>query len=62
MTSFAYTSGPARVVFGPGVLDQLPEEVRRLGRSRVLVRPLSAPVACCIMDAKSLVTTDSFGG
>ncbi|GAA3921762.1 maleylacetate reductase and hydroxyquinol 1,2-dioxygenase domain-containing protein [Actinoplanes auranticolor] len=37
MTSFAYTSGPARVVFGPGVLDRLPEEVRRLGRSRALV-------------------------
>ena len=37
MTSFEYVSGPARVVFGPGVLDRLPDEVRRLGRSRVLV-------------------------
>ena len=37
MTSFEYESGPARVVFGPGVLDRLPGEVHRLGRGRVLV-------------------------
>ncbi len=37
MTSFAYASGPARVVFGPGVLERLPDEVRRLGRHRALV-------------------------
>ena len=37
MTSFEYASSPSRVVFGPGVLDRLPAEVTRLGRSRVLV-------------------------
>ncbi len=37
MTSFVYAANPARVVFGSGTLDRLPAEVRRLGRSRVMV-------------------------
>jgi maleylacetate reductase len=37
MTSFTYSAGPARVVFGSGTLRQLDSEVRRLGASRVLL-------------------------
>jgi len=37
MTSFVYAAHPARVVFGSGTLDQLPAEVRKLRRSRVMV-------------------------
>ena len=38
---FAYTAMPGRVVFGPGSLDRLGEEVERLGARKVLV--LSTP-------------------
>lgn len=41
MTPFVYTANPARIVFGPGVLAQLPAEVDRLGARRALV--LSTP-------------------
>lgn len=41
MTSFAYTANPARIVFGAGTLEKVPDEVKRLGRSRVLI--LSSP-------------------
>ena len=41
MQAFVYTANPARVVFGAGTLATLPEEVDRLGVSRVLV--LSTP-------------------
>ena len=41
MKAFVYTAAPARVVFGPGVLAQLPVEVERLGATRALV--LSTP-------------------
>ncbi|SED09253.1 Alcohol dehydrogenase, class IV [Amycolatopsis tolypomycina] len=34
---FTYTARPAHIVFGPGTLEQVREEVERLGRSRVLV-------------------------
>ncbi|SEP53203.1 maleylacetate reductase and hydroxyquinol 1,2-dioxygenase domain-containing protein [Amycolatopsis saalfeldensis] len=34
---FSYTANPARVVFGSGALATLPDEVRRLGVSRVLL-------------------------
>lgn len=34
---FVYTASPARVIFGSGTLARLPEEVARLGLSRVLV-------------------------
>ncbi|MEU6375801.1 maleylacetate reductase and hydroxyquinol 1,2-dioxygenase domain-containing protein [Streptomyces sp. NPDC046909] len=37
MSSFSYTAHPARIVFGTGTLDQVSEEVERLGRRRVLV-------------------------
>ncbi len=37
VASFVYNSSPARVVFGSGTLARLPEEVERLGLSRVLV-------------------------
>jgi maleylacetate reductase len=37
MTPFEFTSGPSRVVFGPGILDRLPDEVTRAGGTRVLV-------------------------
>ncbi|KAK9379997.1 uncharacterized protein V2V93DRAFT_371380 [Kockiozyma suomiensis] len=34
MTSFVYTAHPARVIFGSGVINRIPEEVSRLGFSR----------------------------
>jgi len=34
---FVYTANPARVVFGPGSLDRVAEEVARLGRGRAFV-------------------------
>jgi alcohol dehydrogenase class IV/protocatechuate 3,4-dioxygenase beta subunit len=37
MTSFTYSAGPARVVFGSGTLTSLADEVRALGASRVLL-------------------------
>ena len=37
MTPFVYTSSPVRVVFGPGALARLPEEIERLGARRALV-------------------------
>ena len=41
MLRFTYEALPARVIFGAGSLDRLPEEVQRLGASRALV--LSTP-------------------
>lgn len=37
MEAFVYTGNPARVVFGSGTIDRLPEEVERLDLRRVLV-------------------------
>lgn len=37
MLSFVYDILPSRVVFGIGCLDQLPEEIERLGANRALV-------------------------
>lgn len=37
LRSFLYLANPARVVFGAGALGRLPEEVERLGLSRVMV-------------------------
>ncbi|WHT22357.1 maleylacetate reductase [Crossiella sp. CA-258035] len=37
MATFEYTANPARILFGPGTLDRLPEEVRALGGTRVLL-------------------------
>lgn len=41
MLQFTYQGLPSRVVFGAGSLDQLPEEIQRLGATRALV--LSTP-------------------
>jgi alcohol dehydrogenase class IV len=41
MKPFAYTAAPARVVFGPGALQQLGREIEALGAHRALV--LSTP-------------------
>ncbi|MFI5611408.1 maleylacetate reductase and hydroxyquinol 1,2-dioxygenase domain-containing protein [Amycolatopsis sp. NPDC051903] len=44
---FSYTANPARVVFGSGTVATLPDEVRRLGATRVLLLgspPLAGPV------------------
>jgi alcohol dehydrogenase class IV len=41
MRAFTYTALPIRVVFGPGSLDRLGEEIERLGARRALV--LSTP-------------------
>lgn len=40
-SSFLYTAHPARIVFGPGSLEQINDEVRQLGCSHALV--LSTP-------------------
>jgi alcohol dehydrogenase class IV len=37
MLSFAYQALPARVIFGAGSLDRLPDEIRLLGASRAVV-------------------------
>lgn len=37
MENFVYQASPSRVVFGQGVLSQLPDEVERLGAKRALV-------------------------
>lgn len=37
MDQFDYSALPAHIVFGRGTLDRLPEEVRRLGHTRVLL-------------------------
>jgi maleylacetate reductase len=41
MTPFVHQNNPSRVIFGPGVLARVPEEIQRLGLSRALV--LSTP-------------------
>ena len=41
MLRFTYEALPARVIFGAGSLDRLPEEIQRLGASRALI--LSTP-------------------
>lgn len=41
MSPFTYTINPARIVFGPGTLQQVADEVRNLGGTRALV--LSTP-------------------
>lgn len=41
MKPFVHQNNPSRVIFGPGVLAQLPNEIQRLGLSRALV--LSTP-------------------
>ena len=53
MHSFVYTALPARVVFGPGTLAQVPDEVRRLGCRRALV--LSTPQQ--VNEAQALADT-----
>jgi maleylacetate reductase len=51
MRTFTYNAHPARIVFGPGTLAQLPEEARRLGLTKLLVlstkeqRPTAEKVA-----------------
>src|SRR5712692_2627409 len=37
MNAFTYDALPGRVVFGVGSVERLPEEVERLGASRVLL-------------------------
>jgi maleylacetate reductase len=41
MLRFVYQAQPARVIFGAGCLDRLPDEIQRLGASRALI--LSTP-------------------
>jgi maleylacetate reductase len=51
MTDFAFPGLPARVVFGAGSIEKLPDEIERLGAGRVVVlstpgqRPLAESVA-----------------
>lgn len=41
MDSFEYVANPARVVFGSGSIKKLPDEVKRLGKTKPLL--LSTP-------------------
>lgn len=43
MEQFDYTARPARIVFGRGTLGRTPDEVLRLGRSRVLLLATPEP-------------------
>ncbi|WP_313067542.1 maleylacetate reductase [Achromobacter animicus] len=43
MRPFVYTASATRVIFGPGVIERLPEEMDRLGFKRILV--VAAPSA-----------------
>ena len=36
MDAFVFESLPGRVVFGPDALDQLPQEIERLGARRAI--------------------------
>lgn len=56
MKSFVYDALPMRVVFGPGSLARLPEEVAALGLSRVLV--LCSPE----QEATGQLVADALGG
>ncbi|UDM53878.1 maleylacetate reductase [Cupriavidus sp. MP-37] len=59
MESFVYQATPSRVVFGPGRLAALPDEVKRLGARRALVlttpeqRPLGEHVAALLGDCSA---------
>ncbi|MEH0350024.1 maleylacetate reductase [Rhodococcus qingshengii] len=55
MKSFSYDAPPARIVFGQGMIDTIAEEVRRLGRSRVMV------LASRRLDAVAAAVTESLG-
>jgi hypothetical protein len=50
MDAFVYNAHPARVIFGSGTLERLPEEVKRMGLSRA--HPRDAPAES---DARALV-------
>jgi alcohol dehydrogenase class IV/protocatechuate 3,4-dioxygenase beta subunit len=54
MTSFTYSAGPARVVFGSGTLRLLDPEVRELGASRVLLLTDSHQAKAAAQAAESL--------
>ena len=55
MKSFSYDASPARIVFGQGTIREIAEEVRRLGRSRVMV------LASRRLDALAADVTESLG-
>lgn len=55
MKPFSYDASPARIVFGQGTIDTIAEEVRRLGRSRVMV------LASRRLDAVAAAVTESLG-
>ncbi|MFE5874958.1 maleylacetate reductase [Rhodococcus sp. NPDC056506] len=55
MKSFSYDASPARIVFGQGTIGSITEEVRRLGRSRVIV------LASRRLDALAADVTESLG-
>jgi len=62
--TFTYTGSPARVVFGPGAVSGVADEVRRLGGTRVLL--LSGPAvggaALAVRGALGPLLTAEFGG
>lgn len=39
MTTFTYTANPARIVFGPGSLSRVADEIHELGGTRALLLP-----------------------
>ncbi len=64
METFVHTSHPSRVVFGPGTVTRLREEVERLGRSRVLLlsSPPLAQAAARVREALGDLLVTEFDG
>ncbi|GAB3879307.1 maleylacetate reductase and hydroxyquinol 1,2-dioxygenase domain-containing protein [Kibdelosporangium lantanae] len=64
MTSFTYEAGPARVVFGSGMLRLVGPEVRRLGGTRVLLLsgPHQAKAAAQVAEALGPLLAGQFDG
>jgi len=54
MTPFVYQANAARVVFGPGSLQQLPQEIERLGARRALILATPEQAALAARVARAL--------
>jgi maleylacetate reductase len=57
---FAYSGLPSRVVFGPGAVRKLPEEVERLGAKRVLLISTPGRAAMVLSVSKGLKVAGVF--
>lgn len=60
MRPFVYSGLPSRVVFGPGSVKRLPEEVERLGAKRVLLISTPGRAAMVLSVSKELKIVGTF--